>query len=615
MVTKRLFNSLFILGKTLRSTFTILITLAALLQSFSAYADSVVASLDKNTAVENQVVQLTLRADFTDTGQGPDLSPLRKNFTVLGQSQKSQFSFNLGANTALSYWVISLMPKSIGTLPIPSISIGNHASQPLTLTVKSAPQLLDENGNSPVMVKTQITENTPYLQQQVILSEQLFTAVSLKNANLSVPTNPDLVIERLSDDEMSYQTVNGTYYQVLTRKYLVFPQKSGVTQIPAQSVRAMVSTPSGRRIIKVQSDPIDLQVQPIPASYTSENWIPSKAISVTTTLTKTSDAPRVGDTLIWTIDINAAETLPEQIPQITFDSTSGYKLYPQPIKFSSKKTEQGIIGHQTVDIEVVPTQPGPLTLPKINLTYWNTKSDRIAIASATTQPIDIAAVPTPKNTPTTNQSSGQPIGHTPIPKASVDVANNDAGAPISLAKKEHKIAANDLKATQENAINDTFSLLTWRQYTIITLAVLLIALAATWIIIFLKRKKSPIEHDTDVPTLQEFAPLSSHDEASAFKELIQCCRQDNLPQLRSHLLEWSRHRWGDEQIKSVDDIKRLAHSVKLTQLLMEAELMMYSNQPSQQWQGTPLASALEEYKSGQPKKSQASQLKTLYPNF
>jgi hypothetical protein len=48
---------------------------------------------------------------------------------------------------------------------------------------------------------------------------------------------------------------------------------------------------------------------------------------------------------------------------------------------------------------------------------------------------------------------------------------------------------------------------------------------------------------------------------------------------------------------------------------MEAELMMYSNQPSNQWQGTPLAEALEEYKSGQPKKSQASQLKTLYPNF
>lgn len=95
----------------------------------SLYAASVTASLNKNVVTENSLVQLTLRADFSDTGNGPELSPLQKDFEILGKSQNSQFSFNLGTSKALNFWVISLMPKSVGTLEIPPIKIGDHQSQ------------------------------------------------------------------------------------------------------------------------------------------------------------------------------------------------------------------------------------------------------------------------------------------------------------------------------------------------------------------------------------------------------------------------------------------------------------------------------------------------------
>lgn len=616
MVTMRLFHSDFALGRVIRHTLVAMIALLFASLPFYAHAESVVASLDKNNVAENQVVQLTLRADFTNTGKGPDLSALKENFDVLGQSQNSQFSFNVGSNTALTYWVISLMPKSVGTFEIPAIKIGDQASQPLKLIVHNAPQLLDNKGNPPVMVKTHISQNSPYLQQQVILSEQLYTSVSLQNANLSSPSNPDLVIERLSDDQMAYQTINGTRYQVLTRQYLVFPQKSGQISIAPQSVRAMINTASGNRIIKVQSDPIDLQVLPIPPSYPSDNWLPSSSVTITTKLSKTSATPKVGDTLIWDIEVTAKNALPEQIPQMTFESTAGYKLYPQPIKFTSQKNSDGITGHQSIKIEVVPTQSGPLTMPTATLTYWDTNKEETATASATTNPITIAALPatsTPKTAtppPESNEEAGKPIAHKTT-QSSKKVIDNASNAPISLAKKSEKDASPAAAPTSNNDSTPW----SWRQYTIFTLASLLTIMVIAWLVLFIRRRKSSANSEDSVPTLQEFAPLMSNDESSAFRTLIQCCRQDNLAELRSHLLEWSRHRWGDEKIKSVDDIKRLASSVKLTQLLMEAELMMYSNQPSNQWQGTPLAEALEEYKSGQPKKSQASQLKTLYPNF
>lgn len=593
--------------------------LLCLLFSNALFAATVSASLNKTVSVENEVVQLTLRADFSDTGNGPDLSPLERDFTILGKSQNSQFSFNLGTSTALNFWVVSLMPKSVGTFEIPPIKIGDYASDPIRLVIKSSPQLLDANGNPPVMIKTDVSEIEPYLQQEIIISVQLFTSVALQNANRSVPEHPDLVVERLSDDQMNYQTVNGTQYQVITREYLAFPQRSGLLTLPPQSIQAMVNTSTGRRMIKVQSEPLNIQVLPIPASYSGTAWLPSQGIKLTTALNKTNDSPRVGDTLIWTIDMQAKGALPEQIPPIEFNSTRAYKLYPKNPEFDTQKSTDGVVGRQLVVIEVVPTEEGTLTLPDITVNYWDTELRALQTVVAKTPAMTIAALPNVGNASNNQTANNSTTTQTndPLP------AQTRSVAPISLAKKTSPA---NTEATDKDtddlsdadtlttglAQNDTaFSL---RSYLIAGLLLLTTIMLALWVVIWLKKRQPSPESELNVPTLQEFAALNTVDELSAFDALILCCRQNDLSSLRPSLLEWARHRWGDNEIRSVDDIKRLT-SVQVTQLLMEAELMMYSSNPSNEWQGEPLADALEEYTSGYAKPSQASQLKTLYPNF
>ena len=614
MVIKQYFLSLISQNKPSRLFFSLMTTLLFITLSSSIHAASVTATLNKNVSTENEVVQLTLRADFSDTGNGPDLTPLERDFDILGKSQNSQFSFNLGTSTALNFWVVTLMPKSVGTVEIPPIKIGDYESQPIRLTVKSSPQLMDSNGNPPVMLKTEVSEIEPYLQQEFILSVKLYTSVALQNANRSVPSHPDLVIERLVDDQMNYQTVNGTQYQVITRDYLAFPQRSGLLTIPPQSIQAIINTSTGRRMIKVQSEPLNLQVTPIPASYTGDAWLPSSKVTVSTSLSKTNDSPRVGDTLIWTIDIKAEGALPEQILTPDFESTRNYKLYPKPPKFDSQKTANGVTGSQSITVEVVPTDEGPLTLPDINITYWNTEKRAISTASASTKGVEIAPLPSTSSKADDETTNKQAIDE-PLP------AQTRSVAPISLAKKPIEKTTepkSTSESTQSNGIDlklakqyGGFSL---RHYLIAGLLFLTVSMLSIWATIWFKRKKTQPDNSYQVPTLEEFAPLSTSDEKSAYKALLECCQQNSLPSLRPSLLEWARHRWGDNEIRSVDDIKRLT-SVHVTQLLMEAELMLYSNNPAHEWQGQPLADALEEYTSGQAKPTQASQLKTLYPNF
>ncbi|ETX09760.1 hypothetical protein MUS1_06075 [Marinomonas ushuaiensis DSM 15871] len=609
MVIKQFFYLFIQRSQPIRLLSFLMTILLSISLSSSLHAASVTASLNKNVTTENEVVQLTLRADFSDTGSGPDLTPLQRDFDVLGKSQNSQFSFNLGTSTALNFWVVSLMPKSVGSVEIPPIKIGNHESQPIRLTVKSSPQLLDGNGNPPVIMKTEVSEVEPYLQQEVILSVELYTSVALQNANRSAPSHPDLVIERLIDDQVNYQTINGTQYQVITREYLAFPQRSGVLTVPPQTIQAMINTSTGRRMIKVQSEPLNLQVLPIPASYSSDVWLPSSNVTVSTKLEKTSDAPRIGDTLIWTIDIKAKGALPEQIPTLDFNSTRNYKLYPKPPQFSNQKTSNGVTGNQTISVEVVPTEEGTLSLPDINIAYWDTEKRAIRNANASTADITIGPLPnssgeddkTTENTEVNKKTISDPL---PAQPRSV--------APISLAKKtvDTTTAPNNIEIVM-NSSDDGFSL---RHYLIAGLLAIALSMLGLWLAIWLKKKKPLPESEASVPTLQEFAPLSTQDEQSAYIALLESCQQNSLSTLRPCLLEWARHRWGDNEIHSVDDIKRLT-SVQVTQLLMEAELMLYSNNPIHEWQGKPLADALEEYTSGQEKPSQESQLKTLYPNF
>lgn len=575
-----------------------------LLTSSQVLAAGVTASLNKSTVTENEIVQLTLRADFSNTGNGPDLTPLERDFEILGKSQNSQFSFNLNSTTALRFWSVSLKPKSVGSFEIPAIKIGEHTSNPINLVVKNAPQLLDHNGNPPVILQTDVSEVEPYLQQEVILSVKLYTSVDLMNANRSVPSHSDLVIERLVDDQMDFEVINGTQYQVITQEYLVFPQRSGLVTIPSQTVQAMINTSGGRRLIKVQSTPIGLQVLPIPATFPNDFWLPSSQVSIKTKLEQTSEQPRIGDTLIWTIDIKAKGALPEQIPEIEFNSTRRYKLYPKPAKFNTRKTAAGITGQQTLIVEVVPTEDGKLVLPNIEVSYWDTESRTLKTATADTNSIVIAPLPDSSKEKNLEMSTAT---SEPLPAQSSSVA------PISLAKMTTKESPD--QPTISLDLHEEQNTLSLRDYAIFALLSVASALLLIWLLLLFKKKRQNTHTaEPEVPTLQDFAPLSSHDEGSAYNALIECCQLDNLQELRLKLLEWARHRWGDEEIRSVEDIKRVT-SVQVTQLLMEAELMMYSSNPTTEWHGTPLADALEEFTSGQVKPTQSEQLKTLYPNF
>ncbi|MCA9422030.1 MAG: BatD family protein [Nitrospira sp.] len=88
----------------------------------------------------DETLGLTIKLSGPNPGVSLDLSVLEKDFAIVGTSQNLQSTIIDGQTTLLSEWIITLAPKRLGQLVIPSFSVGNHNSQPIRITVLSPEQ-------------------------------------------------------------------------------------------------------------------------------------------------------------------------------------------------------------------------------------------------------------------------------------------------------------------------------------------------------------------------------------------------------------------------------------------------------------------------------------------
>ena len=134
------FNSL----KTTVSAAALSIALAV-----PAFAAGLSARVDSGTVAQGDTFQLTL----TTNGQAdasPDLTPLQKDFDVLGTSQSSSTQIINGKRSQSESWIVSLSPKSMGTLEIPAITAGSLSSSPVAIKVVDAGSMPKATGTSAI---------------------------------------------------------------------------------------------------------------------------------------------------------------------------------------------------------------------------------------------------------------------------------------------------------------------------------------------------------------------------------------------------------------------------------------------------------------------------------
>ncbi len=385
-----------------------------------AQAASFTASVDRMQLNAGESVQLILESDDTTQFLTPDLSPLKPFFELLSSRQVNRLSTATGAERPVTQWLLTLLPKQTGFVIIPPLSLGDLQSTPINLYIKD---VTEQNIGQlePVYIDTQLDRDWVYIQAQVILTLRIYHAIPLfSDGNLTPLLLDNARVEQLDKPRTFERHINGVRHGVIEVSYAIFPQQSGLINIPPQTFSATLAghdphslTPftaqPGQRI-EVKSARIPLQVKDIPNDYpTDAVWLPAQDISLTQSWTPSLDTPiNIGTAVTRLLKLQAQGLPSSLLPDITPPASPDYKAYLDQPVFSHQDTELGLTSRREQRQAFVFQTPGQQSLAAIKLPWWNTITDQLEYAELAEQKLHIQTAMFNQVSPALMPSHSQP---------------------------------------------------------------------------------------------------------------------------------------------------------------------------------------------------------------
>ena len=341
--------------------------------------------LSRSSIDELESVQLTIRANGTRSVEELDLSELEKNFQVLNTNTSSQYQYINGNEQSWVDYQITLKPRIAGTLTIPSLTIGNEISLPLTLKVRPISQSLRDEINQLVFFEVETSKESVYVQEQLLFTRRLVysNGVQLYNEIPGPPKIANALVLILGETRSGTTERNGKKYGVVEQRFAIFPEMSGKLEIPAiditASVRLIERGRVSRKGVRVSTTDLLVNVMPVPEAYPEEApWLPAQAIILTQTLEPGVSKANVGDTLQRKIQVRIDGNTGSILPSLNAQpSESLFSIYPTAPSIEDDTSGDSVIGFRTESSSIVPLQPGQLSLGETSITWWDTVSNEV----------------------------------------------------------------------------------------------------------------------------------------------------------------------------------------------------------------------------------------------
>lgn len=585
----------------------LLIAIALLSTLLSLPASAAInAWLDHSRIGPNDTVQLTLQHDG-QTDKQPDLAPLKQDFDVLGSGSSTNVQIVNGKMSAQTQLSLTLSPKHTGTLSIPPLQWGGQSSPALSLTVSANAPAGGSGGNAAagntahVLLTATPDQAQPYVQSAVTLTVRLYVDQPLYQASLELQPSNDVLVQQVGQDSRSSATRNGRSYQVIERKYLLFPQRSGRLRLDGPVLHAQVAdgnsnNPFGSdpffsnffgqnplagmvnatRPILVRSDPIVLNVRPRPTSGTGHGWLPAQKVTLQETWQPDGGTIHVGDPITRHLHLSALGLTASQLPDLSqiMPLPAGMRAYPDQAKLNTGVQGDGVIGTRDQDIALIATRSGRYRIPAMRLYWWDTIRNVQREIDLPERTIDVLP-----------DSTGIAAGTAPD--------NGGTAAPPTAAGEPAVAAA---PAANKPASDR------WPWISLALALLWLTTLLAWW-------------HDARQRPAASSRPLAEPAPGpaagAARKAFRTACRENSPQAARKHLLAWARAAWPQDPPHGLRALAARLDDADLGALLDQLDRACYAGGA---WQGEALLQGLESLpgKPG-PAARQAAQLAGLYP--
>ncbi|WP_454784908.1 BatD family protein [Legionella sp. WA2024007413] len=518
---------------------------------FSALVNAEVqVQVDPSQISIDDSFRLILTQDDLQNGGIPDLTPLQKNFMIVGTERRMNYSIINGQAQSSSEWTITLKPQKEGKLTIPAIRIGKDYTKPMTIevTTGSASQNTPRDdsaghNNQNLYLTTEVDHKKPYLNQQIIYKVTLYNSKHLLDANYQGPQVENALLIPLGEEKRSQIQKNNVTYLVEEQNYAIFPQKSGTLKIKSPVFTALIYDFNPERV-KAQDKTIAIDVQPIPKEFSGKTWLPAKQVKLMEQYENAEKTIAQGNTLIRTVTLEGVGIPAQLLPSLNFPETDGVNVYPEKGNDKNRVTYGELIGRTEIKVTYLFNKAGKITIPELKLPWFNTETGKEEIATLPAKTFEV----TPSNT--TNIT--QPL----IPK----------NQPVTQSTK----------TVSESITSSTKFNWAWIVAALFGLAWLVTLALWGW----QRRHKN----------------TGSGQYKTALNNLHKACRQANPQKARDALLKWANLYWPDAPILNLTDLTRLTTDATFRKQVQILSQVLYKNKEKTLWRGEELWRSVEQLK-------------------
>lgn len=404
---------------------SLVVAASLVLVASSAWASGLPARLGHTTVREGERVQLQLRLPADGSMVAPDLSPLEEDFEILGTQQSHRLSIVNGRREASVDWTVTLLPRATGDVVVPAIHAGPLSSEPLRLRVAEAGPPPSRADAPDLFVESSVDRDAPYVQGEVRYSVKVYDGIGIRGGGLSEPHVENARVTPMGEGRTYEETVHGRRYRVHERAYSITPQTSGALVVPPVVLEARIDDPDARRRspfdeffggsdpfagmlgrsgfgssllddvfnpgrkVRVRSNPVELDVRARPDAADEGWFLPARHVELAETFEPATPSFRVGEAVKRTVVLRALGASAEQLPAFEIPSVSGVRQYDEGSRDGSLPTDDGIVSVREQTVALVPSQPGRVTLPAVEVSWWDAEAEEGRTASLPAREIEI----------------------------------------------------------------------------------------------------------------------------------------------------------------------------------------------------------------------------------
>jgi hypothetical protein len=260
---------------------------------------------------------------------------------------------------------------------------------------------------APALAMAQTVSSQPVVRSilkpaQVVVGQPttLVVEVLAPNYMTKPPIMPDFQIRNaitrsgstlnMSDrqGEVSYA---GIHYE-----FLIYPQEAGLYAVPAQTITVtFADNPPHTRQAEVQVPAVNFEAVIPDAARDLDPFVSATGLSLQQEIHPSSESLKVGDAITRIVTIKAEGAPAMLLPPPTFAPVAGARIYRSEPRLNDQfdQREDVLTSTRTDSVTYMLEAAGTVTLPALNVAWWNVKDQKIDRVRADSQLFTVTGGP------------------------------------------------------------------------------------------------------------------------------------------------------------------------------------------------------------------------------